>query len=395
MASSGPRGAALAIHGGGPTPVLNASLAGAVLEGRAHSAITRFLGARFGVLGLMKEDFIDLSSQPAALLEEISRTPGSALGSCRRGVRETDYPVLLGILARNQVRFVFFMGGNGTMFAADRLAAAAGAAGYELRVLGIPKTIDNDLDGTDHAPGYGSAARFVACAVRDIGGDLWSLRERITVVETMGRNTGWLVAASALARHRDDDPPHLIYLPEHPVSEERIAADAGRVYARLGYCVIAVCEGQRDERGEPFGADAFAPDGFDRRLSANLGHTLARMLERRLKLRARSEKPGLLGRSSPFFISAVDRDEALICGRAAVQAALAGVSGKMITLVREPGPGYRCSTGLAGLSRVAGQERSFPREWIAAHGADVPPEFLEWVAPLAGEVPPRPRLEGC
>lgn len=395
MASHGPRGAALAIHGGGPTAVLNASLAGAVLEARGHPAIPRFLGARFGVVGLMKEDFIELGTQPVELLEAISWTPGSALGSCRRGVSAADYPLLLDILARNQVRFVFFMGGNGTMFAADRLAEAARAAGYELRVIGIPKTIDNDLGGTDHAPGYGSAARFVACAVRDIGGDLWSLRERVTVVETMGRNTGWLVAASALARHREDDPPHLIYLPEHPVSEDRIAGDVERVYVRLGYCVVAVCEGQRDEGGEPFGADAYAPDGFDRRLSANLGHTLARMLERRLKLRARSEKPGLLGRSSPLFISAADRDEAMRCGRAAVQAALTGVSGKMITLVREPGPDYRCATGLTELSSVAGRERRFPRAWIAAKGSDVTPEFLAWVAPLAGEVPCRPRLQGC
>jgi len=394
MASGGLRGAALAIHGGGPTAVLNASLAGAVLEARAHPAITGFLGARFGVHGLLKEDFIDLGSQPAALLEDLSWTPGSALGSCRRGLREEEYPLAIEILARRQVRLVFFMGGNGTMFAADRLAGAARAAGYPLRVIGVPKTIDNDLAGTDHAPGYGSAARFVACAVRDIGGDLWSLRERVTVVETMGRNTGWLVAASALARHRRDDPPHLIYLPEHPVSEERIAADVERIYARLGYCLIAVCEGQRDERGEPFGADAFAPDGFERRLSANLGHTLARMLERRLKIRARSEKPGLLGRSSPYFVSAADRDEAWQCGRAAVHAALAGVSGKMITLVRAPGPEYRCSTGLAELSCVAGRERPFPREWIAADGSDVAPAFLAWIAPLTGEVPPRPRLEG-
>jgi 6-phosphofructokinase 1 len=292
------------------------------------------LGARFGISGLLQGDLIRLDTQPDDVLERLSWTPGSALGSCRRGPAEADYPQIFDILRANDIRFVFFSGGNGTMYAADRLLEAARENGYDLQVIGVPKTIDNDLGCTDHSPGYGSAARFVACAARDIGGDLWSLRERVTVLETMGRNAGWLVAASALARGRDDDPPHLIYLPERRVSADQIAADVERVYTRLGYCVVAVCEGQVDERGGAFGADAFAPDGFHRRLTANLGHTLAQVLASKLKLRTRSEKPGLLGRSSPLFISTVDREEALLCGREAVRAAVRGENGKMVTLVR-------------------------------------------------------------
>lgn len=387
-------GAALVVHGGGPTPVLNASLAGIIQEGRSRPAITHLLGARFGIEGLLRGDFLELDAQPPEVVEALKDTPGSALGSCRRGASDADYPTILDVLGQNRIRYVFFCGGNGTMYAADRLLTAARDAGYELQVIGVPKTIDNDLGCTDHSPGYGSAARFVACAVRDIGGDLWSLRQRVTVVETMGRNAGWLVAASALARHRDDDPPHLIYLPERPVSEDRIAADVEGVYSRLGYCVVAVCEGQVNERCEPFGADAFRPDGFDRRLAANLGHSLAQMLAERLKLRARSEKPGLLGRSSPLFISRADRSEAVRCGRAAVKAAMAGENGKMVTLIRASGAAYRCSTGLADLSAVAYNERLFPSEWILPDGNDVAAGFVEWARPLTGEVPPRLQLAG-
>lgn len=387
-------GAAVVIHGGGPTAVLNASLAGLIREAHLHPQITRLLGARFGLEGLLRGDFIDLSKQPPEVVEALTFTPGSALGSCRRGASEQDYGPILGVLQRNQVRYVFYTGGNGTMYAADRLLEAAHKAGYELQVLGVPKTIDNDLGCTDHSPGYGSAGRFVAMALRDIGGDLWSLRQRVTIVETMGRNAGWLVAASALARFYEDDPPHLIYFPERPVSEDQVAADVERVYSRLGYCVVAVCEGQLNEKGEAFGADAFRPDGFDRRLSANLAHTLAELLAARLKLRVRSEKPGLLGRSSPPFISHTDREEAIECGRAAIRAAMAGENGRMVTLVREPGPAYRCTTGLADLATVAFNERLFPTEWITAEGNDVAARFVQWARPLIGEVTARPRLVG-
>jgi len=279
------------------------------------------------------------------------------------------------------------------MYATWCLWRAAAESGHEMRALGIPKTIDNDIEGTDHSPGYGSAARFVACAVRDIGGDLRALPERVTVVETMGRNAGWLVAASALARHAPDDPPHLIYLPERPISEDQLLADVEQAYRRFGYAVVAVCEGMRDERGEPFGADSFKPDGFQRRLASNLGHVLAQRIMSRLDLNARSEKPGLLGRSSALFISATDWEEAHACGCAAVEGACTDVSGKMITLIRESGPRYQCSTGLADLEKVAYTERPFPAAWIAPAGNDVLPAFLEYVAPLTGEIDAPPRLQ--
>ncbi len=371
---------------------MNASLVGVIEECRRHPEITALYGARRGILGVIEEDFIDLYRLNSSRIEAIAEAPGSALGSCRREVREQDYERVLDVFRARNVRYFFYNGGNGSMYLAMRVARMARDAGYDLRVVGIPKTIDNDLAETDHTPGYGSTARFFACALRDIGSDIRELPQRVSVVEVMGRNVGWLVAATALARRYPDDPPHLIYFPERPLAPEKLLADVDRVYTRLGYAVIAVCEGQTDDKGGPFGADQFIADGFRRRLSANLAHVLAQLIVERLGLRARSEKPGVLGRSSAAFASRVDRDEARMCGRAAVSAALSGANDRMVTLVRESNTPYRCTIGLAELERVAYTERPFPAEWIHPDGNDVLPPFLEYVSPLTGEIEARPRL---
>lgn len=386
------KGVAVVAHGGGPTHVINASLAGVVEECRRHGEITALYGARHGILGVLNDDFLDLYRQEPALIAAVAATPGSALGSCRRKVRTEDYDRILAVFRAQNVRYFFYNGGNDSMDTAHHVSRLARQTGYELRVMGIPKTIDNDLAETDHCPGYGSAARFFACALRDIGADIRELPGRVTVVEVMGRNAGWLVAATSLARRHPGDAPHLIYFPERPLSADQLLADVDAVYRRLGQAVIAVCEGQTDEKGEPFGADMIAADGFSHRLTGNLAHVLAQLITNRLKLRARSEKPGLLGRTSAAFISPVDRDEARLCGRTAVEAAVGGVMDKMVTLVREPGPGYRIRTGFTGLEKVANAERLFPAEWIAPTGNDVLPAFHDYAAPLAGEIEPRSRL---
>jgi 6-phosphofructokinase len=385
-------GAAVVAHGGGPTQVINASLAGVIEERRRHAEITALYGARHGILGVLNDDFLDLDRQDADVVDVLARTPGSALGSCRRKVSSADFERILAVFRAHNVRYFFYNGGNDSMDTAAHVARLARETQYDLRVIGIPKTIDNDLAETDHCPGYGSAARFIACAVRDIGADIRELPSRVTVVEVMGRNAGWLVAATALARKDPDDPPHLIYLPEHPIGAGQFLADVEGVYRRLGHATIAVCEGQTDDKGEPFGADLVASDGFAHQLTGNLAHVLAQLITRRLKLRARSEKPGLLGRTSPAFVSPTDQAEARLCGREAVRAAVSGQTGSMVTLLREPGPVYRCSTGLAPLEVVANTERLLPKDWIHPSGHDVRPEFLSYVAPLAGEIEPRARL---
>jgi 6-phosphofructokinase 1 len=383
------RGAALLVHGGGPTQVINASLAGVADECRRHPEITALYGARFGIDGVMSGDFVDLSALEETHIAAVGRAPGSALGSSRSAVAAGDYGPVLDALHARGIRFVFFNGGNGSMYMAHQLACAATGAG--VHVIGIPKTIDNDIAGTDHTPGYGSTAWFFACAVRDIGEDVRALPGRISVVEIMGRYAGWLTAATAFARARPDDPPHLIYLPERPLSLQRFLADVEAAFRRRRTVVVAVCEGQKDEHGRPLG-DLMQPDGFERQLSGNLGHTLAQLLIRELKVNARSEKPGLLGRSSMAFISEVDWREAYLCGQAAVVAAVEGHSDVMISLERVPGKAYAIRTGLTPLAAIADKERLFPREWIVPDGNDVAPEFLDYARPLIGPMQYHARL---
>jgi 6-phosphofructokinase 1 len=294
-----------------------------------------------------------------------------------------DYGRTLDSLAARDIRFVFLNGGNGSMYMAHQLACAAAEAGSGVQVIGIPKTIDNDIAGTDHTPGYGSTAWFFACAVRDIGEDIRALPGRVSIVEIMGRYAGWLTAATAFARADPDDPPHLIYLPERPLSMTQFLADVESVFRSRATVVVAACEGQKDEQGRPLG-DLMQPDGSDRRLSGNMGHTLAQFLIRELKLNARSEKPGLLGRSSMAYISEVDWHEAYLCGQAAVTAAVEGRTDVMVSLLREPGREYRVTTGLTELADLAGKERLFPVEWITPEGNDVMPDFLDYARPLLG-----------
>jgi 6-phosphofructokinase len=374
---------AVIAHGGGPTAVLNASLAGAIDESRRQAATRNLLGARFGVRGLLADEFYDLSGADTAAMRE---APGSAIGSSRQEIRAEDYDRLFDVFARRDVRYFFYTGGNGSMDTAMRVHHQARDRGYELTVVGIPKTIDNDIQVTDHTPGYGSVARFFAHAVRDIGEDNRSLPSPVCVVESLGRNAGWVAASTALARHHDDDPPHLIYFPEQPVNEDKLMADVERVYARLGRVVIVACEGQMNDRGLPFGADVDRSENALHKLASNLGHMLAKLITARLGVRARAEKPGLLGRSCAVLASTVDRAESYECGIAAVRAAVSGDTGHMIALRRGGG------TFLTPLESVARKERLFPTDWIAASGCDVTAAFLDYVRPLAGPIPAHFRL---
>jgi 6-phosphofructokinase 1 len=385
------RGVAVITDGGGPTRVMNASLA-AIVEGcRQHSGISGVYGAERGILGVLAEDFVDLGRQDSALIAEVGMTPGSALGSCRHRLNGSEYERVVRVFRAHNVRYLFATGGNGSMAAARAIALFAAECGYELRVAGIPETIDNDVPETDHSTGFGSAALFFASAVRDIGADNRALGRRVTVVETMGRDVGWLAAGTVLARAYPDDPPHLVYLPEQPLSADCLLSDVERVYSRLGRAVVAVSEGQRDDAGGVFGADVFAPDGSGHRMTGNLAHAVALTITRRLGIPARSEKPGLLGRSCSALVSETDRSEARLCGQAAVRAAVAGESCVMIGLRRVSRSPYRCETTLVDLDKLGG-DRRFPLEWILP-GGNVDPAFIEYAAPLAGEVAPHARLE--
>jgi 6-phosphofructokinase len=369
---------AVIAHGGGPTAVLNASLAGVIAGSRGRFAA--LCAARFGLSGILNQDLTDLLCVPEAQVIAVAGTPGSAIGSSRRKLSEDDMARLVQVLRKQDIRVVFHTGGNGSMQTALELLRHASTAGFELQVIGIPKTIDNDLMVTHHTPGYASTAYFFACAARDAGADVRSLPSPVCVLETLGRNAGWIVAATALARKYTDDPPHLIYCPERHVSLDQIAADVEGVYRRLGYVMVTVCEGQLDERGLPFGAQVDRPGSAVHQLASNLGHTLAQHITERTGLRARAEKPGLVGRSCGPFARERDRREAYDCGFAAAVAADEGRSGMMVALDANGG------TFLTPFEMVARHERLLPAEWISPAGNDVTQEFLEYASPLVGEV---------
>ncbi len=377
------KGKALVAHGGGPTAVLNASLAGIVEESRRHAEIDSLYGALNGAGGLLDEHLVDLLAESQETWDAIARSPGSALGTSRKKLSDDDFGRMLETLRRHEIRYVLLTGGNGTMEMALRLSHICRDAGYEASVIGVPKTIDNDLYGTDHTPGFASAARFFIHGLRYIGADNRAL-PGVTVVEVLGRNAGWLAASTLLARQDPDDAPHLVYLPERRLPFAHLAADVERVYGKVGRVVVAVCEGQLDEKGEPFGADTRTTSKVP--LALNLAHVLSMKLSRSLGVNARSEKPGLLGRSFAALASPVDLDEARRCGAAAVQFAVRGETGKMVTLERLAGAEYRTTAGLVRIEEVAGRERLFPEEWMPQDAGGDSPEFEAWLRPLVGPI---------
>ena len=384
---------AVIAQGGGPTPVINASLAAAVEQARMTGLAATFLGSEHGLRGILAENFIDLLTQDAAVMHRIRSAPGAALGSSRDRLSSAQIQQLLDVFRRRDVRYFFYIGGNGSMGTALDIHEAARNAGYEIHVIGIPKTVDNDIRHTDHAPGYGSAGRFYAHGVRDMGMDHRALPSPILICEIMGRNVGWVVAATAFARYYDDDAPHLIYCPEQRLPRERLLTDIETVYRRLGRVFVCICEGQLDEDGNPFDADVDRPDNPQHRLASNLGHAVAKFVSRNLKLRARSERPSLIGRCCSFMVSDTDRREAEQVGRDAVIAAKAGYSGQMIGLVRNDSrENYDCSTSLVPLPDVARFERKMPAAFLADSGADITPAFMEYARPLIGPVEPHARL---
>ncbi len=385
------RRGALVAHSGGPTAVLNASLIGIIEEVSRHPEIGPILGARHGIEGLLTGDYVDLSALPPGALAAVGQAPGSALGSSRRPIETADFERVLRICRARETRILFYTGGNGSMETAHRLAALARDAGQELAVVGVPKTIDNDLAGTDHAPGYASAARFFACAARDIGADNRALPGQVQVLEVLGRHAGWIAAATSLVPRDPEGAPHLIYVPERQLGLDRLFDDVQRVFDRLGRCVVVVCEGQLDQNGDPFGADVRASSRGP--LATNLGHRLAQLVTERLGLKARAEKPGLLGRASASLRSEIDWREARLCGQAAVRAAIDGASGVMVALERRAGPGYSIKTALVPLEQVAGVERLFPVDWIGEDGHSIRPAFAAYASPLVGRIEPPVWLE--
>jgi len=382
------RGNLVVGQSGGPTAVINNSLVGIIHEAMQHAEIDGIYGMMHGITGIINEQLIDLRRESAATLEGLRNTPASALGTIRYKVSEKDYERIVEVLSAYNIRTFCYIGGNDSADTTHKVAQAAERAGYELCAIAVPKTVDNDLAVTDHCPGYGSAARFVATAIRATGFDTRSMGESgpIKLMEIMGRNAGWLAASAVLAREEPDDPPHLIYVPERRVSISQIVADVKACLDRHGYCVAALSEGLVDENGDPLGAAGReeVKDAFGHVRKGGVVETIEAAIQSDLKMTARYDKPNYLQRSMAELMSPVDREEAYEVGRAAVRAAVAGQNDVMITLVREPGPEYRCGTGIAPLHQVANVEHMLPPEYINDAGNGVTAAFVEYARPLIG-----------
>jgi 6-phosphofructokinase len=374
---------------GGPTAVINNSLVGVIHEAFRYEEIGDIYGMLHGISGVLNEELIDLRRESPDTLETLRDTPASALGTVRYKVTDEDYERLLQVFQAYDVRYFFYIGGNDSMDTTHKIHTLASQKGYELHAIGVPKTVDNDLAETDHCPGFGSAANFVAAAVRNTGFDTEAMGSSgpIKLTEIMGRNAGWLTAAAALAKDKPEDPPHLLYVPEHGISLEQFVDDVRQWYRRLGYCVVAVSEGLKNEKGEEFGIAAggrVEVDAFGHVRKGGVIEFLSEVLKESLGVTIRSDKPGYLQRSFGELMSPVDREEAYMVGRAAVRAAMAGESDKMVTLVRLPGPEYEVQTGLAPLIKVANIERKLPSEFLNKRGNGVTDAFLEYARPLIG-----------
>ncbi len=378
---------------GGPSMVINESLVGAVLEARRSPKVGRILGARHGILGILGDDYVDLRKPSERKLEAIAETPSSALGSCRRKPDAADCRAIFEAFRRLGVGYFMYIGGNDSADAARIVAEEAAKEGYPLVVYHIPKTIDNDLRSCDHTPGFGSAARFVACAVKGDDLDNRALGGvKIDVI--MGRDAGFLTAASALARTRPDDGPHLIYLPEVPFSEARFVRDVKAAVAKYGRCVCAVSEGIRGRDGVPIGAklgtgEKDSHGNVQMSGTGALGDVLARIVREKAKVkRVRADTFGYLQRSFPGVASKVDQAEARAAGAAAVKAALKGeLAAGTIALVREEGRRYRVAFAPVPIANAAKFTRSVPKEYIAANGHDVTERFVEYARPIVGDLP--------
>ncbi|HEY7346855.1 MAG TPA: 6-phosphofructokinase [Ktedonobacterales bacterium] len=386
------KGALLIGQSGGATAVINASLAGAVQEATRSEQVGGMYGALHGIEGVLKRQIIDLRQESDETWSRALATPSAALGSCRYKLKPEDPARALETLRALNVRYFLYIGGNDSADTAHRLALAARDAEYDLRVIGIPKTIDNDLPITDHCPGYGSAARFIALATMDSALCTEAIPHHypVKVIEVMGRDAGWLAAASALGKERPEDAPHLIYTPERPFSRERFLAAVREVHQAVGYVVVVVAETIRDEQGQPLGAaGAQGADAFAHPLLSGTAQHLVELVRRELGLRARFEKPGDLQRMSSVAVSAVDREEAYLVGQMAVRRALDGASDQMVTLVRQPGPRYACETGLADLEAIANAQRLLPDDFLDTAGASVTQAFYDYALPLIGDPLPR------
>lgn len=378
---------------GGPTAVINSSLYGVVSEGIAHSdEIGEVYGMVNGIEGFLEDRILNFrEALPGEQLDYLKHTPGAYLGSCRyklpESLEDPVYPLLFEKFEEMNIGWFFYIGGNDSMDTVSKLSRYAAQTGSSIRVIGEPKTIDNDLVHTDHTPGYGSAAKYVASTVREITLDASVYEKKsVTIIEIMGRHAGWLTAASALARKYKGDNPFFIYLPESAFDTEKFLKDVESAFEKNCNVVVCVSEGIHDADGTFICEydSSVGTDTFGHKMLAGCGKYLENLVRDRLGVKARSVELNVSQRCSASLISAADQKEAVSAGRFGVQAALNGETGKMVSFVRRQAEdgSYQMECGLEDVNLICNEEKEVPAEWITENGSDVSDEFIKYVTPL-------------
>lgn len=383
----------LVAQSGGPTAVINASVAGVIQEAGRHGCIEEIYGGLNGIFGILNETLIDLNEEKAKTIAGLKHTPAAALGTCRYKVDFKQQPAkaaqdmdrLFAVFQAHNIRFFFYAGGNDSQDTTNKIHEEAVKRGWEMRCIGIPKTIDNDLPHTDHCNGYGSVIKYNAVTVMEVAFDVSSMATddgSCCIIEVMGRAAGWIAAGTVLAKRQPTDAPHIILLPEVPFDQEKFLARVKETVASLKYCIVVVGEGLKNAVGEEIGVDKSRVDAFGHAVLGGAADRLAEIVQAKLNLKTRTVKLGYAQRAAAHFASETDVLEAVACGETAVRAAVGGKSGYMVKIVRLSSQPYRWATDLQPLNDIANVEHFLPRDWITEDGFLPNEKFIEYARPL-------------
>ncbi len=389
----------LVAQSGGPTSVINASIAGVITEAGHHESIEEIYGGLNGILGILNEDLVDLGDEKRSAIEGLRYTPAAALGTCRYKIdfkkkpekAAKDMDRLFEVFKAHNIRYFFYAGGNDSQDTAHKIHQEAVKRGYEMRVMGVPKTIDNDLPCTDHCPGYGSVIKYNSTVVTEVALDVGSMATddgSCCIIEVMGRAAGWIAAGTVLAKQGDPArAPHIILLPEIPFDEAFFLAKVKETVAAHKYCIVVCGEGVKNAAGEEIGADKTRLDAFGHAVLAGAAEKLKEIVQGKLNLKTRTVLLGYAQRAAAHFASQTDAEEAFACGSVAVRAAVEGRSGLMPKIVRQSSKPYKWTIELEDLANIANVEHFIPRDWISEDGLMPNEKFVEYALPLiAGEV---------
>lgn len=378
---------------GGPTSVINSSLCGLIQEGLKSEKIESILGMRYGIIGFMKDQIVDLGKEDHRVIETLRQTPSSALGSCRYILKQEDFPLVITQLKKYNIRYFFLIGGNGSMETIRQIEQYCKKNNYELKGIGIPKTVDNDLCGTDHAPGFASAARYVCLSVQQAGRlarDMQSV-DKYVILQTVGRNTGWLAASASLAKKSESDAPHLIYMPERPLSKERFIVDVKGCIQKYGWVSIICGEGILWE-DKSFVAslqvqDEFSDIEFGAMGGGSAALNLHKIINQETKYRGEFQITESLSMCAIDRASKVDLEEAYACGVKAIKLAEEGASGIMVSIHRVSSFPYKVKLKTVSLDEVAVNIKPMDDKYINAQGNFVTDEYIKYIRPLVGKLP--------